>query len=184
MKIYTRTGDQGETDLFGGGRVAKDAAPLECCGMLDELNAVLGLVRADPLPEAIDQLLDRLQHELFVVGAELAASDPARRRLPRIEPRHVAALEEAIDAYAERLEPPGGFILPGGTRQSAGLHLARAVCRRAERRLVTLARSGPLPVSPSLLAYFNRLSDLLFTLARAMNAHAGKGDVAWRGERE
>jgi len=182
MKIYTRAGDQGETGLFGGGRVPKDTARLECCGTLDELNAVLGVVRAGPLPEAIDRLLDRLQNELFVVGAELAAVDPALLKLPRIGPQHITALEEAIDRYTGDLAPLTGFILPGGTRESAGLHLARTVARRAERRLVALGREEPPAVSPSLMAYLNRLSDLLFVLARAVNAQAGKDDVAWQKE--
>ena len=175
MKIYTRTGDRGETGLADGSRVAKDAAQLETCGTVDELSAVLGLVRAAPLPEEIDRLLEQVQHDLCRVGAELATV-----QTHAIGPQHVKATEEAIDRYQAELEPLGEFILPAGSRAGAGLHLARTVCRRAERRLATLARSGRQQISPHLTAYLNRLADLLFVLARVANARAGQTEVRWR----
>jgi len=178
MRIYTRRGDQGETELCGGTRVAKDAPRLETYGTLDELNAVLGMVRAESLPKDIDGLLGRLQDELMVVTAELATTQGTAA----IGPSHVEALEESIDRYQAELKPLTGFILPTGTRAAATMHLARTVCRRGERCLVTLVRDAPQPVSPHLTAYLNRLSDLLFVLARAVNARAGGREVLWRRE--
>ena len=180
MKIYTRTGDVGETGLFGGPRVGKDTARLEACGTVDELNAALGLVRAGPLPEGLDPLLERIQNELFEVGAELATPDPAAHGTRTIGPGHVQALEAAIDHHDGGLVELKGFALPGGVPAAAGLHVGRAVCRRAERRLVTLIGQGHEPVSRVLLAYLNRLGDLLFVLARAANAAAGHPDVLWK----
>lgn len=172
MKIYTRTGDQGETGLFGGPRVRKDAARIEACGTVDELNSALGLVRAESLPEDIDALLRRVQHELLAVGAELGTPDPVTHATRTIGPEHVQALEAEIDHYEAGLQPLEGFVLPGGDRAGAALHLARAVCRRAERRLVTLTAGGGERVSSALLGYLNRLSDLLFVLARTAGARA------------
>ncbi len=181
MKIYTRTGDLGETGLFGGPRVGKDVARLEACGTVDELNALLGQVRSGGLPEPIDRLLERIQGELFQVGAELATPDPPAHGTATIGPQHVAALEEAIDQHQRGLAELRQFILPGGTAAAAGSHVARAVCRRAERRLVTLVRDSREPISLALLAYLNRLSDLLFVLGRALNAADGRPDVPWNG---
>jgi cob(I)alamin adenosyltransferase len=180
MKIYTRTGDLGETALFAGPRVGKDMPRIEVCGMIDELNAALGVARAEPLGEEADQLLDRVQHELFAIGAELATPEPAARGVQWIGPGHVDALEGEIDRREPGLQPLTEFILPGGTRAAALLHLARAVCRRAERRLITLIRHSEEPVSLVVMAYLNRLSDLLFVLARCENARAGRPDVVWR----
>ena len=180
MKIYSRTGDLGETGLLAGPRVGKDIARIEALGTIDELSAVLGLVRGEPLSGPIDRLLERIQNELFEVGAELATPDPVTRGTRTIGPQHVKALEEDIDACASSLAPLSGFILPCGVRSAAGLHLARAVCRRAERRLVALVRESGGEISLVLLAYLNRLGDLLFVLARAANAAAGVGDVRWR----
>jgi len=184
MNIYTRGGDSGETELPDGTRVAKNTPRVEVCGALDELNSLLGLVRAESLPEAVDQLLQRLQHELFAMGAELAAarataSEAGGDTAGQLDSSHVAALEEAIDRYQAALRPLAGFILPAGPRSAAGLHVARAVCRRAERRLVTLAGEPDANVPPVLMAYLNRLSDLLFILARTVCARAGGGDVLW-----
>lgn len=179
MKIYTRTGDLGETGLFGGPRVGKDMARVEAYGSVDELNAVLGVTRAEGLPEEIDRSLARIQHELFEVGAELATPDPPAHGTRTIGPPHVEALEQEIDGLQQTLAPLSQFILPGGTRPAASLHHARAVCRRAERRLVSLVRYATEPISPVLLAYLNRLGDLLFVLARVVNARAGQGDVIW-----
>jgi cob(I)alamin adenosyltransferase len=185
MRIYTRKGDDGQTEILGGGRVPKDAARPEVCGALDELNAVLGLAQAHGLAEGesvdLDRVVERVQGEVLQVGAELADPDPEARGLRTIGPQHTRALEEAIDRFDAALVPLDGFILPGGTRAAGLLHLARTVCRRAERRLVTLSRTGPEPISPELLAYLNRLGDLLFVLARAANARAGVADVRWRG---
>jgi cob(I)alamin adenosyltransferase len=180
MKIYTRTGDLGETGLFAGPRVGKDMPRIEVCGTIDELNAVLGTVRAEPLRAEVDTLLDRVQNELFAVGAELATPDPAAQGVRWIGPEQVKALEADIDRHEQALAPLGQFILPGGTRVAAMLHLARTVCRRAERRLVTLIRRSEDPISLVLMAYLNRLSDLLFVLARDENAQAGRPDVVWR----
>jgi len=180
MKIYTRSGDLGETGLLAGPRVCKDAARIEAYGTVDELNAALGVARSLALPDSIDGPLERVQHELFEVGAELATPDPAARGTRTIGPAHVKALESDIDRLAATLAPLAQFILPGGTPAAAQLQLARAVCRRAERRLVALVRECPQDISPTLMAYFNRLGDLLFVLARAVNALAGVPEVVWR----
>ena len=180
MKIYTRTGDLGETSLLAGPRVGKDMPRIEACGTIDELNAALGVARAEPLEAEVDRLLERVQHELFAVGAELATPDPAARKVQWIGPEHLKALEADIDRHQETLPPLRHFVLPAGTRAAAGLHLARTVCRRAERRLVTLIRRSEEPISLALLAYLNRLGDLLFVLARYENARAGREDVLWR----
>jgi len=183
MRIYTRTGDDGQTEVLGGRRVPKDAARPEACGALDELNAVLGLARAEGVAEwaDVDGLLKRVQGEIFQVGAELAALDPEARGLRTIGPEHIRALEEAIDRFEEVLKPLDRFLLPGGSRAAGLLHFARTVCRRAERRMATLARTATEPISPDVLAYLNRLGDLLFVLARLANARAGVADVRWRG---
>jgi cob(I)alamin adenosyltransferase len=177
MKIYTGTGDSGETDLFGEGRSAKDAPRVETYGTIDELNAVLGLARTETLPEAVNGLLERVQHELFQVGSELATADPERYGTRTIADEHVRALEAAIDRFQAELAPLEQFILPGGSRAGATLHLARTVSRRAERRLVAAMRQSQQPISSVLLVYLNRLSDLLFVLARRVNAEAGRPDV-------
>ena len=166
MKIYTRTGDLGETGLFGGPRVGKDMARIEAFGTVDELNAVLGVVRAETLPDDVDRVLERIQRELLDLGAELASPDPVKQGTRKIDRGNVSALEAQIDRFQESLEPLDEFILPGGNRAAALLHLARTVCRRAERRLVTLVRHGQEEISLFLLAYLNRLSDFLFVLAR------------------
>ena len=176
MAIYTRTGDQGETDLLGGLRVAKDTVLLEVCGTLDELSTLLGLARSEVLPEGVDALLEQIQRRLFDVGAELAAAGSKKTNPSAIGPQDVTTLEQVIDRYEARIESTGTFILPAGSRATAVLHVARAVCRRAERRLVTLARSQPQSVSSGLFSYLNRLSDLLFVLARVANAQAGMAD--------
>ncbi len=177
MAIYTRTGDQGETDLLGGVRVPKDVATLEVCGELDELNALLGLARCESLPEETTALLERIQHQLFDIGAELVVAGPGQASFTAIGPQDVAAIEQVIDRYEAKLESTGTFILPAGSRAAAVLHLARAVCRRAERRLVSLVRSQSQTVSPNMLSYVNRLSDLLYVLARAANTRAGAADT-------
>ena len=175
MTIYTRTGDRGETGLLGAARVPKDSPRLEVCGDLDELDALLGLARCEPMSEDVAALLERIQRRMVAVRAEVVApATPAR--IDAVGPPDIGELERAIDLHDAKLEPLTTFIVPGGSRAAAVLHVARAVCRRAERRLVSLARAEPSSVSPSLLAYVNRLSDLLFVLARLSNAQAGHGD--------
>jgi cob(I)alamin adenosyltransferase len=180
MKIYTKTGDEGETGLFGGPRTSKDAPRIEAYGTVDELNSVLGMVRAQLASGEIHELVRRIQNELFELGAQLATPDPAAHQTALVGPRQIAALESAIDRYEAGLEPLKQFILPGGTPAAAGLHLARAVCRRAERRVVTLVRESSAPVAGDTIVYLNRLSDLLFVLARAVNRQAGRDDEPWQ----
>jgi len=179
MRIYTRTGDGGETGLFSGQRVPKDDPRVEAYGTVDELNSWLGLVRAEALPADVDELLDRVQNDLFTMGADLATPPEGRKagKAPRIGPEHVRALEAAIDRYEADLPPLRAFILPAGPQAVALLHVARTVARRAERRVVTLYRAGG--VAPEAVSYLNRLSDLLFVLARAVGARLGAAEVPW-----
>jgi cob(I)alamin adenosyltransferase len=181
MKIYTKTGDAGDTGLFGGGRVPKDDVRVEAYGDVDELNAVIGVARAcEPNPR-IDDLLLSIQRDLFSVGALLATPDRAKmeQHLAKasLDDNRIRELESAIDACDTDLDPLKSFILPGGSQKAAALHFARTVCRRAERRVVTLGRKTPLP--ELVVIYLNRLSDLLFTLARLANKGSGSGEVAW-----
>lgn len=183
MKIYTKTGDRGDTGLFGGGRVPKSHPRVEAYGDVDELNAMLGFVRAtEPLPR-IDSLLVPIQQDLFAIGALLATpnQDKMRQHLEkaRIDDARVAELERAIDAGDEELEPLRSFILPGGTVKASALHVARTVCRRAERRVVELAADPESAIPGLVIIYLNRLSDLLFTLARVANHAAGTSEVTW-----
>jgi len=181
LKIYTRTGDDGDTGLFGGGRVPKDHRRVAAYGAVDELNAVIGLARAFEPVAFEDGLLQDIQRDLFAIGGQLASPDPAKvaKALMKaaLSEERVTELERAIDSAESSLAPLKGFILPGGTPKAAALHLARTVCRRAERCVVTLAREASL--APTILPYLNRLSDLLFVLARRANATAGRADVAW-----
>jgi cob(I)alamin adenosyltransferase len=178
MKIYTKTGDKGETGLFGGPRVRKDHLRIEAYGSVDELNAVLGVARSETLPAEIDALLAQIQNSLFDLGAELAAPDPTKMGVASVGASHVEVLESAIDRYEAGLPPLKTFILPGGARGAAQLHVARTVCRRAERRLISL--SAAETISGQLIIYLNRLSDLLFVLAREVNRAGGKSDVPWQ----
>lgn len=181
MNIYTRTGDRGQTGLFGGGRVAKSDARVEAYGDVDELNAALGLARAIELMPRIDEVLAPLQRDLFAIGALLATPDRDRMHeqlaKARVDEARVAELEAAIDAGEAELEPLRAFILPGGTPKAAALHVARTVCRRAERRVVALTATVEIP--ELVVMYLNRLSDLLFVLARVANRRAGAGEVTW-----
>ena len=179
MKIYTKTGDDGDTGLFGGPRVSKDDPRIEAYGTVDELNSVLGLARAERLDKDLDELVGRIQSELFSLGAELATPNPSAQGTALVGPAHSAALEHAIDRYQIGLAPLKQFILPAGTRAAALLHLARTVCRRAERRLVSLRSASAEPVSGELVIFLNRLSDLLFVLAREVNRRADVPDVPW-----
>ena len=184
MKIYTKTGDDGETGLWGGLRVGKDAARVHAYGSVDECNAAIGVARAvlGAAPELgdLDRLLAHIQNQLFVVGADLATPGAAAS-IPRVGPGEVAFLEQAIDALEGELEPLRQFILPGGTLAAAQLHLARTICRRAERAVVALAREESL--GQHVGVYLNRLSDCLFVLARAANARAGVPDAPWNSPR-
>lgn len=176
MKIYTKTGDAGQTGLFGGERVAKDALRVHAYGTADECNAVLGLARAAGLDAGLDELLATVQNQLFVVGADLATPGESAH-IPRVGDDEVRQLEQWIDMLEGELEPLRQFILPGGTPAAAQLHLARTTCRRAERWAVSLAQAEP--INPLVLTYLNRLSDFLFVVARAANARAGAPDVPW-----
>jgi cob(I)alamin adenosyltransferase len=180
MKIYTKTGDTGETGLFAGPRVRKDDPRIEAYGTVDELNAVLGLARCEALPPAIEHRLAAVQNELFAVGAELASPDPQKAGTAWIDEPHIASLEQAIDALEAQLPPLTQFILPAGNRGACTIHVARGVCRRAERRLVTLAHCGEAQISERLIRYLNRLGDYLFVAARAVNVLAGEEEVPWQ----
>lgn len=178
-RIYTRGGDTGETSLGDGSRVAKTDARIEAYGTVDELNAVLGLVLAGDVEPELREALERIQNELFDLGADLAVPvDDDRKERLRIGGAQVEALEELCDRLNESLEPLRSFVLPGGTETAARLHVARTVCRRAERLAVDLdALHG---VNPEALAYLNRLSDYLFIAARWANARAGADESLWR----
>lgn len=177
MKVYTRTGDGGETSLFSGGRVGKDHHRLEAYGTLDELNSVLGVLRAEPLPDDVDGQLASVQETLFEIGSALA--DPELRIDHDHRAWDASPLERWIDAMDERLEPLSHFILPGGSRGAGLAHVARTVCRRAERETVALVREDG-GVSAGILEFLNRLSDGLFVLARWLNLQAGVADRSWR----
>ncbi len=182
MKIYTKRGDGGETDLFGGPRVGKDDLRVEAYGAVDELNSVLGMAGAASGEDDLTELVQEIQGTLFDLGAYLASPDGERRKKSQIpEPRSedVEQLEGWIDRFEEELSPLRRFILPGGTAAAAAFHFGRTVCRRAERRAVTLHHSQPL--DPLALRFLNRLSDLLFVLARVENHRAGHADVEWVG---
>ena len=181
MKIYTKTGDAGDTGLFGGGRVQKDDPRVEAYGDVDELNAVLGLARAvEPLPR-VDEVLMPMQRDLFSIGALLATPDLEKMHnhlsKANIDEKRITELEKAIDACEAELEPLRAFIIPGGSRKGAVLHVARTVCRRAERKVVHLRRDVEIP--GIVVIYLNRLSDLLFMLARVANVRTGAGEVTW-----
>jgi cob(I)alamin adenosyltransferase len=181
MRIYTRTGDTGDTALFGGGRVPKDHPRVEAYGDIDELNAAIGFARAIETMPRIDDVLAPIQRDLFALGALLATPDREKMRehldKARIDDDRISQLEHAIDAGESELEPLRAFILPGGTPKAAALHLARTTCRRAERRVVTLQADTEIP--PLVVVYLNRLSDLLFVLARVANRRAGAGEATW-----
>jgi cob(I)alamin adenosyltransferase len=181
MKIYTKTGDQGSTGLFGGGRVPKDDIRVEAYGDVDELNAVIGVARSVEMMPRIDEVLVPIQRDLFAIGALLATPNRDKMALhlqkARIDDGRIAELERAIDEGEAELEPLMAFIIPGGTAKAAALHVARTVCRRAERHVVRLQHDVELPAVA--VVYLNRLSDLLFTLARVANRRAGAGEVTW-----
>jgi len=181
MKIYTKTGDKGDTGLFGGGRVPKDDIRVEAYGDVDELNAVLGMARCIEVMPRIDEVLVPIQRDLFAIGALLATPDREKMAMhlekARIDEGRITELERAIDDGELELEPLRAFIIPGGSPKAAALHVARTVCRRAERHVVRLQHEVELPALAVI--YLNRLSDLLFTLARLANRRAGAGEVTW-----
>ncbi len=180
-RIYTKTGDGGDTGLFGGGRVPKSHPRVEAYGDVDELNAVVGFARAAELMPRIDEVLVPIQRDLFAIGALLATPDreKMKKQLEKasIDERRIAELERAIDDGDRELEPLKSFIVPGGTPKAAALHVARTVCRRAERHVIAIVEAEHVP--PIVVVYLNRLSDLLFTLARVANRRAGAGEVTW-----
>ncbi len=177
MKIYTKTGDGGETSLYGGQRVSKDVVRVETYGTVDECNAVLGLAIGFTHDAEAKAILTRIQGELFEVGADLATPMERGETVPRVRPEETAQLEAEIDRFEEELEPLRHFILPGGSAGGAFVHQARAVCRRAERLLVTL--EGVETINPEIGRYMNRLSDHLFVLARLVNHRAGAPETKW-----
>lgn len=181
MRIYTRTGDAGQTGLFGGGRVAKNHPRVIAYGEVDELNSAIGLARATPPLDLADALLESIQRDLFAIGGQLASPDPdkvkAALEKAQLNDDRVRAMEAAIDAADAELPPLRAFVLPSGTAKAAALHLARTVCRRAERSVVALAAEAEVP--ELFLVYLNRLSDLLFTLARLANHREGRHDQTW-----
>jgi cob(I)alamin adenosyltransferase len=181
VKIYTKTGDRGDTGLFGGGRVPKNHPRVAAYGDVDELNSVLGLCRAmEPLPR-VDDLLAPIQRDLLAIGALLATPNPEKMRdhlaKAKIDDRRIRELEMAIDAGDLEIEPLKAFILPGGSMKASMLHVARTVCRRAERSVVAMQESESIPAVA--VVYLNRLSDLLFTLARVANRQAGVAEESW-----
>ena len=182
MKIYTRRGDAGQTDLFGGERVGKDALRVSAYGDVDELNASIGVALAAGVDDSLAESIARIQSALFDLGASLATPDPAHRRkagVVGVGDADIDALEALIDHLEAGLEPLATFILPGGTPAAAALHVARTVCRRAERAVVHLTATPGESVETTSTRYLNRLSDLLFVLARHENARRGMADVAW-----
>ena len=181
MKIYTRTGDEGETGLFGGGRVPKDHPRVAAYGDVDELSSVIGVVRATEPVTLFDDLLASIQRDLFSIGGHLATPDPEKvaKALARAElsDERIPLFERTMDEAELELPPLRAFVLPAGTPKAAALHVARTVCRRAERAVVALSHETTVP--EQFLVYLNRLSDLLFTLARLANFRGGAGDVTW-----
>jgi len=178
MKIYTKTGDKGETGLFGAGRVSKNSLRIEAYGSVDELNSFIGLAITEAKEEVVKTQLTRIQNLLFVVGGDLAAPGESERlQIPRIVEENYLEIEGFIDAISEQLEELKYFILPGGTKSAALLHIARTVCRRAERQVVALKKGEE--INENIVIFLNRISDLLFVLARYENKSAHKADIKW-----
>lgn len=180
LRIYTKTGDDGTTGLFGGTRVSKDHLRIHAYGTVDELNSVIGIALTTSMPDDVREQLEAISSELFTVGADLATplDPPPAYDIPRIGQEHISWLEGRIDAFDAELQPLKNFILPGGTPAAAQLHLARTVCRRAERITVSLAEHDN--IGEHVIRYLNRLSDYLFTVARVVNHRAGVQDTPWR----
>lgn len=189
MKIYTKSGDRGETSLFRGGRVGKDSIRVSAYGTVDELNSWVGCVRSQGPCKFVDDLLERIQHDLFLIGADLATPQSAGKEsksVMRLPEDSELFMEEAIDKMEEELTPLRNFILPGGSKLSAALHFARTIARRAERLIIAVIHSEEgeentgKAVSPPILKYINRLSDLLFVMARYENKVSGTSDIEWK----
>ncbi len=182
MKIYTKTGDAGETGLFGGVRLSKASLRVAAYGDVDELNSAIGWARVAVSDTDLDALLNQIQNDLFEVGAELGSTADRKEKggLPLIEEAQVKTLERAIDRYEEGPPALQSFVLPGGSESAARFHLARCICRRAERGIVALGAQETL--RGELFHYLNRLSDLLFVLARDANHTAGVEDIPWKGQ--
>lgn len=177
MKIYTKTGDKGETGLFGSDRVSKDSKRIEAYGTVDELSSVLGVVRSMNPAKEVDGILETVQAHLFVLGADLATPNESGSSVPRLGPSNITGLEHHIDALEQKLKPLKNFIFPGGSQIGAMLHFARTVCRRAERRVVKLSKKEDVGEQP--LIYLNRLADLLFVLARYANQLEDREEHRW-----
>lgn len=181
MKIYTKTGDAGETGLFGGGRVPKDHPRVQAYGEIDELNSAIGVARATQPVHFMDQFLERIQRDLFALGGQLATPDPEKVKVALekadLSETRIGDFERVMDEADHELPALRAFVLPAGTPKAAALHLARTICRRAERSVVRLSHNDNIPELD--LVYLNRLSDLLFTLARLANHRDGAGDVTW-----
>lgn len=179
MKIYTKTGDHGQTSLIGGVRVSKAHIRIESYGTVDELNSWIGMLRAYGLENSTDTLLNNIQNQLFVIGSHLAADpEKSRMQLPEFDPAFTLALEDGIDGLQANLPELKNFVLPGGNQPASAAHLARCVCRRAERLVVALSEHEA--VNQHLLEYLNRLSDYLFTLARNLCVSVGNEEIRWQ----
>ncbi len=178
MKIYTKTGDTGETSLFGGKRVSKDDLRIESYGTIDELNSQLGLLITMIQDEQVKDLLFEIQHRLFDIGSVLAVDPTSDISLPGVRDEDIYKLEHGIDAYNLELEPLRSFILPGGNEANAHAHICRTICRRAERRVISLAKAES--VDQNLIKYLNRLSDYFFVLARLLSHQARSVEIKWQ----
>ncbi len=183
MKIYTKTGDSGETGLLGGIRVPKDHVCVDVCGTLDELNSILGLVRSESIEVSVDQPLATIQSHLFDLGSRVAASLSETSHVAGFAAERSSWIESLIDQFEQSLPAMTAFILPGGCRASSYLHLARSVCRRAERRMVSLMQLDLKRSLETEMIYLNRLSDALFVMARLVNLHANAEEVKWLPEK-
>jgi len=177
LKIYTKTGDKGETSLFGGKRVPKDSLRIEAYGTVDELNSVIGVCRSVNTVKEVDSILEEIQNDLFTLGADLATPQSSENKIQRIQSSDISRLEHHIDRIELLLEPLRNFILPSGNRAAAMLHLARTVCRRAERLVVKLAHEES--INESSIVYLNRLSDLFFVLGRWVNTLSNTPEIKW-----
>ncbi len=181
MKIYTKTGDKGETGLFGAGRVSKDSLRIEAYGTVDELNSFIGYAITEINDAELKKILFKIQNQLFIVGSDLAAPNEDKQGIiPRVKEEYIKEVENHIDFFSEKLEELKNFILPGGTKGASLLHIARSVCRRAERKIVKLNKAEK--VNPFIIIFLNRISDFLFVLARYENKINNQPDVNWNKE--
>src|SRR3990167_10423872 len=181
MKIYTKGGDKGETGLFGGERVSKDSLRIETYGTVDELNSFIGLALVEIKDYEVKKLLERIQNTLFILGSDLSAPDNVKDKshnIPRISKLNYEEIEKEIDKFDSRLGELKNFILPGGSKSAALMHICRTICRRAERRVVAL--NNAVNISPDIIIFLNRLSDLFFVLARYENKISGIEDIEWQ----